>query len=55
MRLLTSSEFLGHLFITSQCLFLGLSVALLGVVLVGLPIGWFPRLNATLEPVIVAV
>ena len=55
VRLLPSPEFLGHLFITSQCLFLGLSIALVVGVLVGLPIGWFPRLNATFEPVIAAV
>ena len=55
VRLLPSPEFLGHLFITSQCLFLGLSIALVVGVFVGLPIGWFPRLNATFEPVIAAV
>ncbi|TMA65094.1 MAG: ABC transporter permease [Deltaproteobacteria bacterium] len=55
LRLLPSPEFLGHLFITTQCLFLGLSIALVVGVVVGLPIGWFPRLNATFEPVIAAV
>jgi NitT/TauT family transport system permease protein len=55
LRLLPSPEFLGHLWITSQCLFLGLFIALIVGVLVGLPIGWFPRLHATFEPVIAAV
>jgi NitT/TauT family transport system permease protein len=55
LRLLPSPEFLGHLWITAQCLFLGLFSALIVGVLVGLPIGWFPRLHATFEPVIAAV
>lgn len=55
LRLLPSPEFLGHLWITAQCLFLGLCIALIVGVLVGLPIGWFPRLHATFEPVIAAV
>ena len=55
VRLLPSPEFLGHLSITSQCLFLGLSIAFVVGVFVGLPIGWFPRLNAIFEPVIAAV
>lgn len=55
LRLLPSPEFLGHLLITAQCLFLGLFSALIVGVLVGLPIGWFPRLHATFEPVIAAV
>ncbi|SRR5581483_1326954 len=54
-RLLPSPEFLGHLSVTAQCLFLGLFGALVAGVLVGLPIGWFPRLHATFEPVIAAV
>lgn len=53
--LLPSPEFLGHLLITTQCLFLGLFMALFAGVLIGLPIGWFPRLHATFEPVIAAV
>jgi ABC-type nitrate/sulfonate/bicarbonate transport system permease component len=55
LRLVPSPEFLAHLSITSQCLFLGLSSALIAGVLIGLPIGWFPRLHATFEPVIAAV
>jgi ABC-type nitrate/sulfonate/bicarbonate transport system permease component len=54
-RILPSPEFIGHLLVTAQCLFLGLFIALVVGVLVGLPIGWFPRLNATFEPVIAAV
>lgn len=55
MKLLPSPEFLGHLLVTSECLFAGLVSALLVGVLVGLPVGWFPRLHATFEPVIAAV
>ena len=53
--LLPSPEFLVHLLTTAQCLFIGLVLAIVVGVLVGLPIGWFPRLNATFEPVIAAV
>jgi NitT/TauT family transport system permease protein len=53
--LLPSPEFLGHLLTTAQCLFSGLSIAIVVGVLVGLPIGWVPRLNAIFEPVIAAV
>jgi len=55
LRLLPSPEFLGHLSVTAQCLFLGLFGALFAGVLIGLPTGWFPRLHATFEPVIAAV
>jgi len=54
-KLLPSAEFLGHVNSTIQSLFVGLALALIVGVLVGLPIGWFPRLNATFEPVIAAV
>jgi ABC-type nitrate/sulfonate/bicarbonate transport system permease component len=54
-HILPSSEFLTHLATTAQCLFSGLSIALVVGIFVGLPIGWFPRLNATFEPVIAAV
>lgn len=54
-RLIPSPEFIGHLVSTSQSLFLGLFLALVAGVFVGLPIGWFPRLHATFEPVIAAV
>lgn len=55
LKVLPSAEFLGHVISTAQSLFLGLFLALIAGVLVGLPIGWFPRLNATFEPVIAAV
>jgi ABC-type nitrate/sulfonate/bicarbonate transport system permease component len=55
LRIVPSTEFLGHLSTTAQSLFLGLFIALLIGVFIGLPIGWFPRLNATFEPVIAAV
>jgi ABC-type nitrate/sulfonate/bicarbonate transport system permease component len=55
VRLIPSTEFLGHLLTTSQCLFLGLFIAIGVGVFVGLPIGWFPKLHATFEPVIAAV
>lgn len=55
VRLIPSPEFIGHLVSTSQSLFLGLFLALVAGVFVGLPIGWFPRLHATFEPVIAAV
>ena len=55
LQILPSAEFAAHLATTAQCLFMGLSIALLAGVFIGLPIGWFPRLNATLEPVIAAV
>ncbi|HEY1232632.1 MAG TPA: ABC transporter permease [Candidatus Binatia bacterium] len=55
MKLLPSPEFLGHVSTTAQCLFVGLFTALFIGVVVGLPIGWFPRLHATFEPVIAAV
>jgi ABC-type nitrate/sulfonate/bicarbonate transport system permease component len=52
---LPSSEFIGHVSSTAQSLFLGLFLALIAGVFIGLPIGWFPRLNATFEPVIAGV
>lgn len=52
---LPSPEFLAHVLTTTQCLFIGLFSALVVGVFVGLPIGWFPRLHATFEPVIAAV
>ncbi|HSC41049.1 MAG TPA: hypothetical protein VLH17_02110, partial [Candidatus Binatia bacterium] len=55
LNLLPSPEFLGHLLITAECLFLGLFSAVVAGVLIGLPIGWFPRLHAIFEPVIAAV
>lgn len=55
LRILPSAEFMGHLVSTAQSLFLGLLIALLAGVFVGLPTGWLPRLHATLEPVIAAV
>ncbi len=55
VKLLPSPEFLGHLLITTECLFLGLFSAVVVGVLIGLPIGWFPRLHAIFEPVIAAV
>jgi NitT/TauT family transport system permease protein len=55
VRLIPSPEFIGHLVSTSQSLFLGLFLALVAGIFVGLPIGWFPRLHATFEPVIAAV
>jgi ABC-type nitrate/sulfonate/bicarbonate transport system permease component len=55
VKLLPSQEFLGHLLITAECLFAGLLSALIVGVLVGLPLGWFPRLHAIFEPVIAAV
>lgn len=50
-----SKEFMGHVATTLQCLFFGLSIALFTGVFAGLPIGWFPRLNAIFEPVIAAI
>ena len=50
-----SREFMQHVLTTVQCLLLGLFIALLAGIFAGLPIGWFPRLNATFEPVIAAV
>ena len=55
IRIVPTAEFIGHVLVTVQCLFLGLCLALVVGVVVGLPVGWFPRLNATLEPVIAAV
>ncbi len=55
VTLLPSPEFLAHVVTTAQCLFLGLFSALIVGVLVGLPVGWFPRLHATFEPVIAGV
>jgi len=55
LKLLPSPEFLGHLLVTTECLFTGLASAVLLGVLVGLPVGWFPRLHAIFEPVIAAV
>ncbi len=55
VTLIPSNEFLGHVATTLQCLFFGLTIALIIGVFAGLPIGWFPRLNAIFEPVIAAV
>lgn len=55
IRIIPSAEFIGHVSNTAQTLFMGLIIAILVGVFVGLPIGWFPRLNATFEPVIAAV
>jgi ABC-type nitrate/sulfonate/bicarbonate transport system permease component len=55
IAIVPSAEFMNHLLTTAQCLFTGLASALVLGVLVGLPIGWFPRLHATFEPVIAAV
>jgi ABC-type nitrate/sulfonate/bicarbonate transport system permease component len=55
LRLLPSRDFGVHLASTAQCLFLGLFIAILGGVVVGLPLGWFPTLNAIFEPVIAAI
>ena len=54
-KIIPSKEFMSHVSTTVQCLLLGLLIALLVGVFAGLPIGWFPRLNATFEPVIAAV
>lgn len=55
IRIIPSTEFIGHVSNTAQSLFMGLFIALIVGVFVGLPIGWFPRLNATFEPIIAAV
>jgi NitT/TauT family transport system permease protein len=55
IRIIPSAEFIGHVSNTAQTLFMGLVIAMIVGVFVGLPIGWFPRLNATFEPVIAAV
>jgi ABC-type nitrate/sulfonate/bicarbonate transport system permease component len=55
ITLIPSKDFGVHLISTAQCLFLGLLIALLAGVLLGLPLGWFPALHATFEPVIAAV
>lgn len=55
IAIVPSAEFINHLLATAQCLFTGLAGALVLGVLVGLPIGWFPRLHATFEPVIAAI
>ena len=54
-RLLPSRDFDVHLVSTAQCLFLGLFIALLGGIVIGLPLGWFPTLNAMFEPVIAGI
>jgi NitT/TauT family transport system permease protein len=54
-KIIPSKEFMGHVLTTVQCLLLGLFIALFVGVFTGLPIGWFPRLNATFEPVIAAI
>jgi ABC-type nitrate/sulfonate/bicarbonate transport system permease component len=53
--LIPSKDFGVHFVSTVQCLFLGLLIALIAGVLLGLPLGWFPTLHATFEPVIAAV
>jgi NitT/TauT family transport system permease protein len=53
--LIPSRDFSAHFLSTAQCLFLGLLIALVGGVLFGLPLGWFPTLHATFEPVVAAV
>jgi NitT/TauT family transport system permease protein len=55
IRLLPSSEFGVHLSSTAQCLIAGLLIALSAGVVIGLPLGWFPTLNAMFEPVIAAI
>jgi ABC-type nitrate/sulfonate/bicarbonate transport system permease component len=55
IRVIPSAEFIGHVSNTAQTLFMGLVIAVIVGVFVGLPIGWFPRLNATFEPVIAGV
>ena len=55
IAIVPSAEFINHLLATAQCLFTGLAGALVLGVLVGLPIGWLPRLHATFEPVIAAI
>jgi ABC-type nitrate/sulfonate/bicarbonate transport system permease component len=55
IRIIPSADFIGHVSNTAQTLFMGLVIAMIVGVFVGLPIGWFPRLNATFEPVIAAV
>ena len=55
IRIVPSADFIGHVSNTAQTLFMGLVIAMIVGVFVGLPIGWFPRLNATFEPVIAAV
>jgi ABC-type nitrate/sulfonate/bicarbonate transport system permease component len=54
-RLLPSRDFAVHLISTAQCLFGGLLIAVIVGVVVGLPLGWFPRLNAIFEPVIAGI
>jgi ABC-type nitrate/sulfonate/bicarbonate transport system permease component len=55
LTIIPSKEFMGHVLTTVQCLLLGLFIALFAGVFAGLPIGWFPRLHATFEPVIAAI
>jgi NitT/TauT family transport system permease protein len=55
IHLLPSSEFGIHLTSTAQCLLAGLLIALFAGVVIGLPLGWFPTLNAMFEPVIAAI
>ncbi len=55
IRLVPSSEFALHFLSTSKSLFLGLAIALIVGVVLGLPIGWFPVLHAIFEPIIAAV
>jgi len=55
LRLIPSRDFGVHLLSTSQCLFWGLLIALVGGIVIGLPLGWFPMLNAIFEPVIAAI
>jgi len=54
-RLLPSRDFAVHLISTAQCLFGGLLIAVVVGIVVGLPLGWFPRLNAIFEPVIAGI
>ena len=55
LQLVPSSEFALHFVSTTEVLFLGLAIALMAGVVLGLPTGWFPTLHALLEPIIAAV
>jgi ABC-type nitrate/sulfonate/bicarbonate transport system permease component len=55
LKLIPSRDFGAHFISTAQCLFLGLLIALMAGIFFGLPLGWFPTLHATFEPVIAAV
>ena len=55
VQLIPSREFAQNFFSTAESLFLGLAIAFVVGVVVGLPTGWFPTLHAILEPIIAAV